>query len=148
MKNQRITKPMLERRRRARINRCLDELKELMVKTLQDKGENVSKLEKADILELTVNYLYTLQSQHALALTPEAAYADRFRAGFTHCAAEVSQYLAAAMNPSPSPNPDASPLDQSSGVKLLKHLGTCIRTLSAEQMSPEKDEGSSVWRPW
>lgn len=30
-----ITKPLLERKRRARINRCLDELKELMVGALE-----------------------------------------------------------------------------------------------------------------
>lgn len=30
-----ITKPLLERKRRARINRCLDELKELMVEALE-----------------------------------------------------------------------------------------------------------------
>lgn len=30
-----IMKPMLERKRRARINKCLDELKDLMTSTLQ-----------------------------------------------------------------------------------------------------------------
>ena len=30
-----VMKPMLERKRRARINRCLDELKELMTSTFQ-----------------------------------------------------------------------------------------------------------------
>lgn len=30
-----VTKPLLERRRRARINRCLDELKDLMVGALE-----------------------------------------------------------------------------------------------------------------
>lgn len=30
-----VMKPMLERKRRARINRCLDELKELMTSALQ-----------------------------------------------------------------------------------------------------------------
>lgn len=43
-----VMKPMLERKRRARINRCLDELKELMVSALQSEGENVSKLEKGE----------------------------------------------------------------------------------------------------
>ncbi|KAF4517714.1 hypothetical protein B566_EDAN013392 [Ephemera danica] len=76
-----VMKPMLERKRRARINRCLDELKELMVSALQHEGENVSKLEKADILELTVRHLHRLRRQHALTLTPEVTYADRFRAG-------------------------------------------------------------------
>lgn len=92
-----VMKPMLERKRRARINRCLDELKEIMLTALQSEGENVSKLEKADILELTVRHLHKLKRQRALGLTPEAAYPDRFLAGFTHCAAEVSQYLASAV---------------------------------------------------
>jgi hairy and enhancer of split, invertebrate len=39
-----IMKPMLERKRRARINRCLDELKELITGALQ----NVSLKFKAD----------------------------------------------------------------------------------------------------
>ncbi|CAA9995301.1 unnamed protein product [Nesidiocoris tenuis] len=59
---EKVMKPMLERKRRARINRCLDELKELMVTALQSEGENVSKLEKADILELTVRHLQSLRS--------------------------------------------------------------------------------------
>jgi hairy-and-enhancer-of-split protein len=44
-----VMKPLLERKRRARINRCLDELKELMVSCLQNEGENVAKLEKVSI---------------------------------------------------------------------------------------------------
>lgn len=168
---------MLERKRRARINRCLDELKELMVTALQAEGENVSKLEKADILELTVRHLHKLRRQHALGLTPEAAYADRFRAGFTHCAAEVSQYLATSMQ---TPQNGAEPvIDPSSGVKLLQHLGSCIRRIDAkaaeiheEQQQQQQnivnpyttppcspqpvnsvtktDEqcANSVWRPW
>lgn len=32
---QQITKPLLERKRRARINRCLDELKDLMYSALE-----------------------------------------------------------------------------------------------------------------
>ncbi|XP_008467858.1 enhancer of split mbeta protein-like [Diaphorina citri] len=108
-----VMKPMLERKRRARINRCLDELKEIMVTSLQAEGENVSKLEKADILELTVRHLHKLRRQQSLGLTPEAAYADRFKAGFTHCAAEVSQYLASSMQqhqqqPSTEPTIDPS----------------------------------------
>ena len=42
-------KPLLERKRRARINRCLDELKELMVFALESEGESMAKLEKADL---------------------------------------------------------------------------------------------------
>merc|ERR1712154_392619 len=66
-----VMKPLLERKRRARINNCLDELKDLMVYALQSEGESISKLEKADVLEL-----------------------DRYRAGYTTCSTEVSRCLA------------------------------------------------------
>lgn len=150
-----VMKPMLERKRRARINRCLDELKELMVTALQSEGENVSKLEKADILELTVRHLHNLKRQHQLVIAPEQSYPDRFRAGFTQCAQEVSHYLSAPMENS---NPAA-------GRKLLQHLGACIRQLdSASQKmvittqqrnytppaSPATEVGAPapMWRPW
>ena len=48
-----VMKPLLERKRRARINSYLDELKDLMVTALQSEGESITKLEKADVLELT-----------------------------------------------------------------------------------------------
>jgi len=124
-------KPMLERKRRARINKCLDELKDLIVSSLQAEGENVSKLEKADILELTVRHLHKLRRQHALGLTPEAAYADRFRAGFTHCAAEVSHYFAAAASSSTNP----LNIDPTARTKLLQHLGSCIRQIDGTSTS-------------
>ena len=53
MRYKKITKPLLERKRRARINACLDELKEIMTSALQAEGENVSKLE-VGILSLFV----------------------------------------------------------------------------------------------
>ncbi|XP_044252643.1 enhancer of split mgamma protein-like [Tribolium madens] len=135
-----VMKPMLERKRRARINRCLDELKELMVTALQSEGENVSKLEKADILELTVRHLHGLKRQHQLVIPPEG-YADRFRAGFTQCAQEVSQFLT-----TPSETVDAV-----AGRKLLQHLGACVRQLECAQVytppaSPQVK--ASMWRPW
>lgn len=146
-----VMKPMLERKRRARINRCLDELKELMVTTLQSEGENVSKLEKADILELTVRHLHNLKRQQRLVATPEVSYADRFKAGFSQCAREVSHFLVDTVDPM-------------AGAKLLQHLGGCIRqldTISSEsevqyrQMytpptSPRTNitEHRPMWRPW
>lgn len=106
-----VMKPMLERKRRARINRCLDELKDLMVTALQSEGENVSKLEKADILELTVRHLHKLRRQERLAANP-VIDADRFRAGFTHAANEVSRCLAQTPG-----------VDITLGTSLMTHLG-------------------------
>jgi hairy and enhancer of split, invertebrate len=39
-----IMKPMLERKRRARINRCLDELKDLITGALQNVSEKFLKI--------------------------------------------------------------------------------------------------------
>jgi hairy-and-enhancer-of-split protein len=125
-------KPMLERKRRARINKCLDELKDLIVSSLQAEGENVSKLEKADILELTVRHLHKLRRQHSLGLTPEAAYADRFRAGFTHCAAEVVQYLSSATSSTGS----SLSIDPTARTKLLQHLGSCMSQIDGTSRNP------------
>ena len=88
-----IVKPLIERKRRARINSCLDELKDLMVFALQTEGESISKLEKADVLELTVNHLRKLKRQQMLSLNP-ALDVDRFHAGYSACAAEVGRVLA------------------------------------------------------
>lgn len=115
-----VMKPMLERKRRARINRCLDELKDLMVTALQAEGENVAKLEKADILELTVRHLHTLRAARRLTLTPENSYADRFREGFTQCAQEVSTFLS---------TPVAAAVHPAAGAQLMRHLGGCLRRL-------------------
>ena len=88
-----VVKPLIEKKRRARINSCLDELKDLMVFALQAEGESISKLEKADVLELTVNHLRKLKRQQMLSLNP-ALDVDKFHAGYSACAAEVGRVLA------------------------------------------------------
>jgi len=80
--------------RKGRISECLDELMELMKSIMEDEdGENSSKLEKADILEVTVNYLNKLKNSDSLVLTPSVTYSHRFRSGFSACASEVSRFL-------------------------------------------------------
>ena len=88
-----VMKPLLERKRRARINKCLDSLKDLMVSALQTEGESITKLEKADVLELTVKHLSKLKQRNTLGLTPKTTYAGQFKAGYAHCAKQVSVFL-------------------------------------------------------
>ncbi|XP_065226157.1 enhancer of split mgamma protein-like [Planococcus citri] len=145
-----VMKPMLERKRRARINRCLDELKEFLLSTLQAEGENVNKLEKADILEFTVQHLRKLRRQNRLinspATTTDADAADRFRAGFTHCASELSSCLASTPG-----------VDVNLGTKLMTHLGHRLNEMekttplslnvhvtSADRYSPAPSSPSSI----
>eukprot|EP00092_Neocalanus_flemingeri_P044475 GFUD01049332.1.p1 GENE.GFUD01049332.1~~GFUD01049332.1.p1 ORF type:complete len:220 (+),score=55.52 GFUD01049332.1:26-661(+) len=118
-----VMKPLLERKRRARINACLDELKDLMVFAMQTEGESISKLEKADVLELTVKHLRKLKRQQMLALNP-ALDMDRFHAGYTTCATEVSRTLA------------STGADISIGSRLMSHLGHKLNTIETTRVSP------------
>ncbi|KAK7067111.1 hypothetical protein SK128_011281 [Halocaridina rubra] len=98
-------KPLMEKKRRQRINRCLNELKTLVLEALKKDPARYSKLEKADILEMTVRHVQALHRQESSAgrmvsysgrLTSRYLGVDekaKYRAGFTQCAAEVTRYL-------------------------------------------------------
>lgn len=81
--NRRSNKPIMEKRRRARINNCLNELKALILDAMKKDPARHSKLEKADILEMTVKHLEGLRSEGS---------PDRFRAGYRHCMGEVARF--------------------------------------------------------
>lgn len=161
-----VTKPLLERKRRARMNLYLDELKDLIVDTMDAQGDQVSKLEKADILELTVNYLKTQQQQRLastsqssnVATSPDATTNqvnfDKFRAGYTQAAYEVSHIFSTVPG-----------LDLKFGTHLMKQLGHQLKDMKEQLSSPSEDisepvnlanfkheeqpdKGEDVWRPW
>ena len=119
-----IMKPLLERKRRARINSCLDELKELMVDALQSEGESINKLEKADVLELTVTHLRKLKRQQMLAANP-ALDMDRYRAGFSACASEVSRFMSSVPG-----------VNITFGTSLMGHLGAQVSDIDRKCLSP------------
>ena len=52
----------MEKRRRDRINKSLNELKTILIDALRRDQNSCSKLEKADILEMTVAYLQSIQT--------------------------------------------------------------------------------------
>ncbi|KAA0192529.1 hypothetical protein HAZT_HAZT002199 [Hyalella azteca] len=59
----RVRKPLMERKRRERINSSLEQLALLLKEAkLVAADKPVAKLEKADILELTVRHLKTVKS--------------------------------------------------------------------------------------
>lgn len=64
--DRKVRKPLMEKKRRARINNSLEHLKKILLEcdpatAMSKHGQRTSKLEKADILELTVKYLQTLK---------------------------------------------------------------------------------------
>jgi len=76
----------MEKRRRARINQSLAALKALILDSARLENTKHSKLEKADILELTVRHL---QRQRSLAQPG----LSRYKAGYQDCSREVSRLL-------------------------------------------------------
>lgn len=71
-----------------------------------------SKLEKADILEMTVKHLENLQRQQvAMSAATDPAVLNKFRAGFSECAGEVGRFPG---------------LDATVKRRLLQHLANCL----------------------
>ncbi|CAG4956268.1 protein hairy-like [Colias croceus] len=104
--NRRSNKPIMEKRRRARINNCLNELKALILDAMKKDPARHSKLEKADILEMTVKHLEGLRSEGA-------GSPDRFRAGYRHCLSEVAKFPG---------------LEAGLKRRLVRHLEGCVST--------------------
>lgn len=111
----------MEKRRRARINNSLSELKNLILDTLAKDNARHSKLEKADILEMTVKHLQQLQRQHQRHSVISDATVGKFRAGYSECASEVGRYLG------------REALDPSLGQRLLSHLANCVSSFGPDR---------------
>nr|XP_020018059.1 transcription factor HES-4 [Castor canadensis] len=110
------SKPVMEKRRRARINESLAQLKTLILDALRKDSSRHSKLEKADILEMTVRHLQNLRRVQVTAvLSADPAVLGKYRAGFNECLAEVNRFLAGC---------EGVPADVSS--RLLGHLAACL----------------------
>ncbi|XP_054905831.1 transcription factor HES-2-like isoform X2 [Poeciliopsis prolifica] len=156
-------KPLMEKRRRARINDSLNHLKNLILPlTGRDKTRH-SKLEKADILEMTVKFLSDIP--------PVNAKTDSYREGFKACLQRVPALLpktgldeearqrvedfvqkSTSTNSAPTclkccaDNARAFPLLHQ---KLLT-LKTCVRAgLESRPAQPAPQPVRvAVWRPW
>ncbi|XP_051915306.1 transcription factor HES-2.1 [Hippocampus zosterae] len=80
-------KPLLEKRRRARINDSLNHLKSLILPLVGKDNARYSKLEKADVLEMTVRFLRDLPA------SPAKDPAESYREGYKECLQRVSALL-------------------------------------------------------
>ncbi|XP_061400386.1 enhancer of split mdelta protein [Musca vetustissima] len=161
-----VTKPLLERKRRARMNLYLEELKELIVDTMEEQGEHVNKLEKADILEMTVSYLRNQQKEARQPLlyssnnnnisSKKTLNVEKFREGYTQAAYEVSKIFSTVPG-----------IDRGFGTRLMKHLGYQLKDIkqqlfannmnqsllaNMEQQQQQQHQMAlkeeDVWRPW
>lgn len=127
----RSTKPIMEKRRRARINHSLTELKNLILDALKKDNARHSKLEKADILEMTVKHLQQLQRQQAArSIVSDNSVTDKFRAGYRECAAEVGRYLGRLDG-----------VDGAVRQRVMGHLASRVSELSTPPPSPGSEDG-------
>ncbi|KAH9418663.1 oxysterol-binding protein hes1 [Dermatophagoides pteronyssinus] len=118
--HRRITKPIMEKKRRARINNSLNELKALILDALNKDPSRHSKLEKADILEMTVRHLQKLQRQQiAATIVNDTTQLNKYRAGYSECANEVGRYMGSMDG-----------VDQSLRQRILGHLNHCVNSLN------------------
>ncbi|KAJ8270744.1 hypothetical protein GJAV_G00118740 [Gymnothorax javanicus] len=116
---------IIEKRRRDRINNSLSELRRLVPTAFEKQGS--AKLEKAEILQMTVDHLKMLQATggkgffdaHALAM-------DFMSIGFRECLTEVARYLSSVEGLDTS-----DPLR----VRLVTHLSTCASQREAAAMT-------------
>ncbi|XP_074844886.1 hairy/enhancer-of-split related with YRPW motif protein 2 isoform X2 [Carettochelys insculpta] len=116
---------IIEKRRRDRINNSLSELRRLVPTAFEKQGS--AKLEKAEILQMTVDHLKMLQATggkgyfdaHALAM-------DFMSIGFRECLTEVARYLSSVEGLDTS-----DPLR----VRLVSHLSSCASQREAAAMT-------------
>uniref|UniRef100_A0A8C4RCC7 Uncharacterized protein n=2 Tax=Eptatretus burgeri TaxID=7764 RepID=A0A8C4RCC7_EPTBU len=122
MELRKTSKPIMEKRRRARINDSLNQLKALMLDALKKDTSGHSKLEKADILEMTVKHLQSIQCTHINPTLSEPANIGHYRAGYSACAAEVGRFVA-----------NCEEVALPVRTRLLAHLADCVSGLPAQR---------------
>ncbi|XP_014842378.1 PREDICTED: transcription factor HES-7.1-like isoform X1 [Poecilia mexicana] len=95
-----VSKPMMEKRRRERINSSLETLRLLMLENTENEKLKNPKVEKAEILESVVDFLKKEKDHRAVrkafpeeqrpAASPHRSYHD----GMRSCLLRVSQFIA------------------------------------------------------
>ncbi|XP_062597382.1 transcription factor HES-1-like [Saccostrea cucullata] len=98
----RVNKPMIERRRRERINECLNQLQTLIAQLDKEKPKigKSNKLEKADILEMTVDFVKRSQPMLKEENEKKESPADsvQYQAGYEKCRIEIQSFLQTSEN--------------------------------------------------
>ncbi|XP_070614347.1 transcription factor HES-5-like [Erythrolamprus reginae] len=141
-----LRKPMIEKMRRDRMNRSIEQLKQLLEKQLRGQ-QAASKLEKANILEMAVSYLkHQNWAQGTAGPAPKESEGD-FQEGYARCLQEISQFLLLHR---------VHPQTQKKLMCHFQHLPTSSssepKTFSSParwkpQPRPNKNL-HSLWRPW
>ncbi|XP_027654075.2 transcription factor HES-7 [Falco cherrug] len=91
--DRKLLKPLMEKRRRDRMNRSLDRLRLLLLAATCDERLRNPKVEKAEILQKTVQFL-RVQPLSEPSRTEEL-FLRRYRSGYRECLARAARFLQA-----------------------------------------------------
>ncbi|XP_034537520.1 transcription factor HES-5-like [Notolabrus celidotus] len=140
-----LRKPQVEKLRRERINSSIEQLKSLLGPEFLKK-EPDSKLEKADILEMTVCVLRRLQQQN------QAVNSAAANKGYSRCVQEATHFLSREKVNMKSQRRLLNHFNklQSSSEKNLREadfspLSSTVQTSISKEKSPVN---RAPWRPW
>ncbi|XP_028262544.1 transcription factor HES-5-like [Parambassis ranga] len=142
-----LRKPLVEKLRRERINSSIEQLKSLLGPEFL-KQQPDSKMEKADILEMTVCFLRQLKKQQQHQAVDSAAANQ----GYSRCAQQVVHFLSKEQEKTKSHrgllthvNKLQSSSDKNMTEADFSPMSSTIQTSITKDKSPVK---STVWRPW
>ncbi|KAK0156379.1 Transcription factor HES-5 [Merluccius polli] len=140
-----IRKPLVEKLRRERINSSIEQLKSLLGPQFL-KQEPDSKMEKADILEMTVEFVR--QQQHG----DSVSFSSAANQGHSRCVQEMVHFLSKDEVKTQSNRRllDRFLNHQSSSDTRLTEAGS-LQLSSPLQPSITKEKtsvNSILWRPW
>ncbi|TSM04829.1 Transcription factor HES-5 [Bagarius yarrelli] len=127
-----LRKPIVEKMRRDRINNCIDQLKKLLEKEICSKDPN-TKLEKADILEMTVSFLKQQQR------IPEALAQRDYNQGYSQCWKDSLHFLNHQSNRGQS----TQEVHQRSSTEISNRL-----PVHSSKQQQQQQVDKPVWRPW
>ncbi|GBM30162.1 Protein deadpan [Araneus ventricosus] len=97
--DKKASKPLIEKRRRARINHSLAQLKTLVIDSKTESARQ-TKLEKADILEMTVQHLKEIKKQQIAVPSLDNRHTKKkYEIGYLECARQVELFLSNLMDP-------------------------------------------------
>ncbi|XP_035790412.1 protein deadpan-like [Anopheles albimanus] len=109
-------KPIMEKKRRARINHYLNDLKGLLLDAMKKDPVRHSKLEKADILDLTVKHLQDIERRRlSMAMAVDPSVPEKFASGYRECIDEISKYF-----------DSLGTVDEGLKGRVRKHLERCL----------------------
>ncbi|SPP89579.1 enhancer of split m5 protein [Drosophila guanche] len=156
-----VKKPLLERQRRARMNKCLDTLKTLVAEFQGDDA--ILRLDKAEMLEAALVFMRKQVVQQQAPVSPLPM--NSFRNGYMNAVSEISRVMACS-----------STMSVDIGKTVMTHLGVEFQRMlqsdqhketqlessmrpaspasSGYQSDVEESEAAaspktdSMWRPW